>query len=142
MNKISTLLLSGLCLFSCSKTSKQENTVLLTINTISPINNSTVKQNTDTEFSWAVSGSDASEPVYYKIKIVEITQDQSPESALKTNKPIFEKDSIKAIKVVFPPPGGAGMQGLILDKKYVWQITGKQTLFTGSSDLSVFTVVR
>lgn len=141
MNKIPFLLLLSLFLFSCAKTGKQENTVSLTINTVSPAKNGTVKKNTDVEFSWAVSGSDISIPVYSKITIVEIISDQSPEVAFKTNKPIFEKDSIQAIKLVLPPPSGAGTQGFILDKKYVWQITGKQKLLSGSSALSVFTVV-
>lgn len=139
--KIIPSLLLSLILFSCSKTGKQENTTSLTINPISPTNNGTFKKSTDSVFLWSATGSDVSVPVYYKIKIVEISANQSSDEALRTNKPFFERDSIERIRVTIPRPSGAGGPGLILDKKYVWQITGKQKLLTGSSSLSVFTVV-
>ena len=140
MKKIAFLLISVL-LFSCSKKGNEESTATLNITTISPVNNSSVKKSIDAEFTWNLSASDASAPVYSGIKIVEIIGNESPENAMRTNKPFFERDSL-VNKLIIKPPTGAGTPGLVLDKKYVWQITAKQKTLSANSALSVFTVVQ
>jgi hypothetical protein len=137
MKKISFLLI-GILLFSCSKTPNQQSTTLK-ITPISPVNNGSIKKSIDAEFTWSLSASEPSSPVYSGIKIVEILGNESPEYAFATNKPFFEKDSLIAVTIVIKP--SVGTPGFGLDKKYVWQLTAKQKSLFANSSLSVFTVV-
>jgi hypothetical protein len=92
-----------------------------------PANGGTVEPNERMTFNWkppitATSGQT------YKIKIVEIIGDQSPEQALRSNKPFFEKDSASFVRTNKPffekdstiyltvnTPFAAG-------KKYAWSV--------------------
>jgi hypothetical protein len=67
-------------------------------------------------FKWAPVN--AQGPVRYKLKIVEIKGDQSPGQAMRTNKPIFEKDSINGLSVHYPSPSPAFKSG----QKYAWNV--------------------
>jgi hypothetical protein len=69
---------------------------------VSPANGSTFNSGEAPEFKWEKSGDIVIGPGAYKIRIVEIKGDQSPESALRTNKPFFEKDSISALRTNKP----------------------------------------
>lgn len=138
MKKISVLLI-GILLISCSKTVNQ-GSATLKITSISPVNSGSIKMNSDAEFTWSLSASDPSASVYSGIKIVEIIGNESPENAIRGNKPFFEKDSLIAVTVVIKP--SVGTPGFGLDKKYVWQVTAKQKTLSANSSLSVFTVVR
>lgn len=126
-------------LMSCSK-SDNGPTNTLTVRLESPANNGTLKVGQAAQFSWASSATDGAVPVYHAIKITEILLDQSPEVALRTNKPFFEKDSIGERFISITPV--AGTPGLMLDKKYAWQVNGKQKTLSSSSSISTFTVVR
>jgi hypothetical protein len=137
MKKMSFLLLCILFL-SCSKTDNQE-IATLRITPTSPVNNGSLKKSIDAEFTWSLSASDPSGPVYSGIKIVEIIGNESPETAMAGNKPHFEKDSLIAVTFVIKP--SVGTAGFVLDKKYVWQVTAKQKALSAKSSLSVFTVV-
>ncbi|MDB5012439.1 MAG: hypothetical protein JWQ25_641 [Daejeonella sp.] len=69
------------------------------------------------KFSWLPPMPTPPESILYKIKIVEIKGDQSPEEALRSNKPHFEKDSLRVLSFQYPssaPPFGA--------QKYAWNI--------------------
>jgi hypothetical protein len=70
------------------------------------------------KFSWLFSGPNQTGNSY-KIKIVEIKGDESPDNALRTNKPFFEKDSIEALQFQYPSSAPALKEG----KKYAWEIT-------------------
>jgi len=138
MKKISFLVVCIL-FFSCSKTGNQE-IATLRITPGSPVNNGSLKKSIDAEFTWSLSASDPSAPVYSGIKIVEILGNESPETAMAGNKPFFEKDSLIAVTIVIKPL--VGTPGFVLDKKYVWQVTAKQKTLSAKSSLSVFTVVQ
>ncbi len=126
-------------LFSCSKSGTQV-TQTLKISLTSPADNGTLKAGGNAQFIWSLSASDATTPVYYGMKIVEIVGNQSPDDAIRGNKPHFEKDSLIAFSMTISP--SAGVPGFVLDKKYVWQVIGKQKTLSASSSLSSFTVVR
>ncbi len=67
------------------------------IKLVSPENGETVRSQHPT-FSWTLTPGDVNGDGYYKIKIVEIKGDESPEQAFKGNKPFFEKDSLHYFK--------------------------------------------
>lgn len=130
------ILLSAL--WACTK---EKNGSTLKVTLISPANNSTVKAGTAVQFTWSASSSDITVPVTNKIKIVEIKGDESPDNAFKTNKPIFEKDSMNELSVNFP--SSAGSPGFIAGKKYSWGVTARQKGLVstgGTSSTSMFTV--
>jgi hypothetical protein len=82
-------------------------------------------------FSWSLSGraEDRGPGGGYKIKIVEIKGDESPENALRSNKPFFEKDSISTLRFQYPASAGLLKPG----GKYAWQVTSgnlKSNVFT------------
>jgi hypothetical protein len=70
-------------------------------------------------FKWLPPPSN--DAVTYKIKIVEILGDQSPEQALHTNKPFFEKDSLSRLTTSYPP----NAPHLMMGKKYAWAVESK-----------------
>jgi hypothetical protein len=104
-----------------------------TLKLLSPANKSTLQDLRGTQFSWSLEGSIGGNPRGYKLKIVEILGDQSPEQALRTNKPFFEKDSISALhtnKPIFekdsmPPPYfkyPSSAPAFKTSSKYAWNI--------------------
>ena len=82
---------------------------------VSPANGSIIDAGNLPVFKWETDGKPTSA---YKIKIVELTGDQSPEVALRTNKPHFEKDSLDDLSFKYPPNGPQLIDG----KKYGWAI--------------------
>jgi hypothetical protein len=71
-------------------------------------------------FSWAVLGGKSEGP--YKIKIVEIKGDESPDNAILKNKAFFEKEDIRMTTFQYPSSAPKFKEG----KTYAWQIsTGK-----------------
>jgi hypothetical protein len=72
-------------------------------------------------FSWTHSrpGGNGATGENYKIKIVEIKGDQSPEEGLRTNKPFFEKDSLNELSLQYPASAPVLKQG----SRYAWQVT-------------------
>jgi hypothetical protein len=82
----------------------------------SPANNSAFTGNEQVRFSWSVTN--ARPGLLYKIKIVEIKGDESPDNALRTNKPFFEKDSLNDIVFQYPSSAPAMQQG----KRYAWNV--------------------
>lgn len=71
------------------------------INLLTPENKSEINPDEPLMFSWAVMGNLKGG---YKIKIVEIKGDQSPEAAL-INKAIFEKEDISSTSFTYPSTG-------------------------------------
>lgn len=89
------------------------------IKLVLPSNQSTIPFGQKTEFTWTpfVGGN-----VTYNIKIVEILGDQSPENALRVNKPFFEKDSIKEAQFNYPMAAPKFIEG----RRYAWTIQVSQ----------------
>jgi hypothetical protein len=85
---------------------------------ISPANGSTISAKDKPKFTWKHEKQNTESSNTYKIKIVEIIGDQSPEEALRTNKPHFEKDSLKVISFQYP----SSAPGFIAGKKYGWNV--------------------
>lgn len=82
-----------------------------------PANGAIIQAGEAPKFTWlppspVISGQS------YKIKIVEIKGDESPEQAFRTNKPIFEKDSIQPLSFTYPPKGPV----LKVGQKYAWGV--------------------
>jgi hypothetical protein len=128
---------------ACTKKTDETASPTLKVTLIAPSNGSTVLTTKSTQFSWSSSASNATVPVLHKITIVEITGDQSPEIALRTNKPIFEKDSMKELSFQFPLT--AMSPGFKIDTKYAWQVLASQKALanlTASSTNSSFTTTR
>ena len=88
---------------------------------ISPANGSTISAKDKPKFTWKHEKQNTESSNTYKIKIVEIIGDQSPEEALRTNKPHFEKDSLEVIS--FQHPSSA--PSFIAGKKYGWNVQAK-----------------
>ena len=88
---------------------------------ISPANGSTISAKDKPKFTWTHEKQDTESSSTYKIKIVEIIGDQSPEVALRTNKPHFEKDSLKVISFQYP----SSAPSFIAGKKYGWNVQAK-----------------
>jgi len=144
-----------LAISACKKTREENSkTPTLKVGIISPADGATVQTGKAVQFSWSLSTNFA-DPITNKIKIVEITADQSPEQAFRTNKPIFEKDSMAYIhtnKPIFEKdstiylnvalPYSAGSPGLVIGKKYAWGVTATQKLTSNESKVSMFTAIR
>jgi len=114
----------------------------LLIDLISPIKE--LKQgDTRPTFIWKVNN--PSPGLSYSLKVVELQEKQSPEDAIKTNKPILEESEIK--ETAFPYP--STIKPVIPGKKYAWFVTvsdgrGKQVgvsaiaqFSTGSCDVNL-----
>lgn len=117
------------------------NTLKVTLG--SPADGSTISNTVPTEFSWTALASNTVVPVTYKISVVQVTGDQTPDNALRTNKPFFEKDSIQSLHVTYSPT--VASPGFVAGGKYVWQVTAKQAGVTtegGTSALAVFTISK
>ena len=94
---------------------------------VAPANGGTVNPNRRMLFTWSppmpVTGAQT-----HKIKIVEIVGDQSPEQAIRTNKPIFEKDTLAYIRgnkpffekdsMIYVTAGAPFTAG----KRYAWNV--------------------
>ncbi len=87
------------------------------IKLVSPENGETVRSQHPT-FSWTLTPGDVNGDGYYKIKIVEIKGDESPEQAFKGNKPFFEKDSCKPLSFQYP----SSAPKLVAGKRYAWNV--------------------
>lgn len=121
---------SELFAFSFNKDKIESPIVLKT-----PANNSTIQIGSQVQFRWIAPQGD-NELIYYKIKIVEIKGDESPESAIRGNKPFFERDSLQAFKGNKPHFEKDSLQEISYDytadapklqegKTYVWRIQAK-----------------
>ncbi|MES2418773.1 MAG: hypothetical protein V4541_11340, partial [Bacteroidota bacterium] len=77
------------------------NTATQQIVLVSPADGSTVAANRQMVFAW-LPPVPANKVQSYKIKIVEVLNGQSPEQAMHTNKPFFEKDSLNYLKTNKP----------------------------------------
>jgi hypothetical protein len=100
---------------------------------VSPANGSVTNNNQ--LFTW-LPPAPMPGPVTYKIKIVEILGDQSPDQALMSNKPHFEKDSLKDALIQYPSSAPVFIRG----KKYGWavQYFNKERKSSGYSKTSLF----
>jgi len=89
---------------------------------LAPVNGAVIATEPDLQFTWKSTSTNSTIPITYKIKIVEIIGDQSPEIALRTNKPHFEKDSLIVVNYGYPRTATK----FIIGKSYGWHITAKQ----------------
>ena len=85
------------------------------ITLLTPDNNENINPSDAMTFSWAVLG--AKTAGHYKIKIVEITGDESPENAMLKNKAFFEKEDIRTSTFQYPTSAPKFKEG-----KYVWRV--------------------
>lgn len=142
MKQFFILLALVLGILACKKTDNKNSSSTLKISLVSPVNGGTVGAGTQVQFAWLSSSTNATVAISNAIKIVEITGDQSPEVALRTNKPIFEKDSLNELHISFPV--SAGSPGFVAGKKYAWGITASQKGLIstgGTSSTSMFTAI-
>jgi len=109
---------------ACKKNNSDNNTAMLKVALTSPADGSTISNSVATNFSWSASSSNSSVPITYKISIVPVTGDQTPENAFRTNKPFFEKDTIQLLHIQYPLT--AGSPTFTVGSKYAWQVTAKQ----------------
>ncbi|HCA43817.1 MAG TPA: hypothetical protein DEP28_11265 [Bacteroidetes bacterium] len=86
----------------------------LEITLLNPENNSLIEPEELIVFSWM----DPSSKGQYKIKIVEIKGDESPESAMLKNKAFFEKENLSTTNFTYPISSPKFESG----KKYAWKI--------------------
>ncbi|MBU1372471.1 MAG: LamG domain-containing protein, partial [Bacteroidetes bacterium] len=90
---------------------------------ISPANGSTISAKDKPKFTWAFKGIEnnysSGSNQLYKIKIVEIKGNESPDNALRSNKPHFEKDSLKEQSFQYP----SSAPSFIAGKKYGWNVS-------------------
>ncbi|HEX2786595.1 MAG TPA: T9SS type A sorting domain-containing protein [Ignavibacteria bacterium] len=84
------------------------------ISLLTPGNNEQVAPDSPLIFSWMAIGDAGS----YKIKIVEITGDESAENAMLKNKAFFEKEDIRMTTFQYPSSAPKFKNGV----KYVWMI--------------------
>ncbi|MGV8946331.1 MAG: LamG domain-containing protein [Lutibacter sp.] len=84
-----------------------------------PANGETIATGKQPLFTWLPPTPVPPGVVTYKIKIVEIVGDESPENTLRTNKPFFEKDSIELLNFQYPSSARAFEAG----KKYAWGVS-------------------
>ncbi|MCW3073617.1 MAG: hypothetical protein JWP69_686 [Flaviaesturariibacter sp.] len=89
---------------------------------ISPANSAELSATDKPKFSWLHQGAPKGAPTFYKIKIVEIKGDQSPESAMRGNKPHFEKDSLVNYVFQYPETALHFEEG----KRYAWRMEAKR----------------
>ncbi|RYU91712.1 hypothetical protein EWM62_07175 [Mucilaginibacter terrigena] len=113
---------------------QMKESAVLSLGVVSPANGATISAEMQPRFTWTPVIPRPTEPVAYKIKIVEIVGDQSPEQAIHTNKPIFEKDSLASSAFQYPLNGPV----LIPGKKYGWAIEANKKL----GAISVFTTQK
>ncbi|MFA5010433.1 MAG: hypothetical protein WC644_00630 [Ignavibacteria bacterium] len=99
------------------------------ISLLTPENKSEINTDEPLMFSWVSMGNLKGS---YKIKIVEISSDESPEAAMIHSKPFFEKEYLKT-NFVYPSTG----QKLQPGKRYAWQISNGKVI----SGTSTFMIV-
>jgi len=129
MKKTLILLFAALIIvLACKKTNNESKPATLKVTLVSPNDGSTVTRTEVTQFSWTASSSNSTAPMGYKIQIVEIKGDQSPDNALHTNKPIFEKDSGNWVGAnpSINYPFSARHPAFTAKAKYAWQVTARQ----------------
>ncbi len=113
------------------------------ITLVFPANGSTISAKDKPKFTWTHEKQTAESSSSYKIKIIEIIGDQSPEVALRTNKPHFEKDSLKEQSFQYP----SSAKLFIAGKKYGWYVQAKESdgksvgSNDGMSEVRVFSVI-
>ncbi|WP_411272917.1 hypothetical protein [Daejeonella sp.] len=130
-------LILSLCMltvvYSCQKTNRESEQLTTKVSLMSPEKNASVAGTAELRFSWAVAPTPNSESLY-KIRIVEITGDQSPEQALRCCKPHFEKDSLIAFSFIYPK--SAMIPQLKLGSKYGWEVILRKSKFNAADVLS------
>lgn len=95
-----------------------ENVENITPQLISPIDASTQNLNFPILFTWMLPSVKPGDDFYYKIKVVEIINKQSPSEAVKQNNAWFEKSDIKTKMFQYP----LSAKKLEKNKKYAWAV--------------------
>lgn len=108
-----------------------------------PANSETIATGKQPLFTWLAPTPTPTSGITYKIKIVEIKGDQSPENALRTNKPFFEKDSLEILNFQYPSSARAFETG----RTYAWGVQAfnreRKTVGSnnGNSEVNVFKII-
>jgi hypothetical protein len=89
---------------------------------LEPANKTVLRENETSIFKWTHTRQYPGPPSVYKIKIVEIFQDQSPQQAFQNNKTHFEKDSLRELSFSNPAVVSSFLKG----KRYAWGITANR----------------
>lgn len=95
---------------------------------ISPANKSMLATKQPVVFTWMLPSIRAAKEIIYKIKVVEVLPNQSPEEAIKRNPAWFEKDEIRGTTLNYP----VSAQKLKPGTTYAWQVScgeGKSDVF-------------
>jgi hypothetical protein len=92
--------------------------IISALNLISPADGDIIESGQLPLFSWLTAMPTPVGSFTYKIKIVEIKGNQSPEEALKKNQVWFEKFDLKTATFIYP----IAAKKLEKNKKYCWQI--------------------
>lgn len=85
---------------------------------ISPADGQTVDYGIQPVFTWLPPMPNSPGQINYKIKIVEIIGDQSPEEAMRRNPALFEQSGIRTTMLQYP----VAANKLAANKKYGWDI--------------------
>ena len=85
---------------------------------ISPADGETIQEETLLLFSWLAPVPVSRDKITYKIKIVEIIGNQSPEAALQSNRAWFEKSDIRSTMFQYP----LSAKKIDAGKKYAWVV--------------------
>lgn len=111
-------LLYFLCVIILTITACKKSKETAKINLSSPVNGSSITTSGDVKFTWSSTIPNPTAGPTYKIRITEIIANESPEDAMRTNKPFFEKDSIERLFFSYPPSSPT----LRIDRKYAWKV--------------------
>ena len=87
-------------------------------NLLSPADSAIVAYNTLPKFNWLFNNNSPLSAQNYKLTIVEILDGQTPDDALRTNKPIFEKDTLSTTHLDYPGNAASFKAG----DRYAWMI--------------------
>jgi hypothetical protein len=85
---------------------------------LNPVNGDSINSETLPIFTWLAPVPLPSNPIKYKIKIVEILGNQSVQAAIQSNNAWFEKNDITITMFTYPVSAGK----IIKNKKYAWTI--------------------
>ncbi|MEK6552512.1 MAG: hypothetical protein AABZ54_03585, partial [Bacteroidota bacterium] len=95
-----------------------ENAENISLQLISPANGSKLNSNQPILFTWMLPSVKPGDDFNYKIKVVEIINNQSPSEAVKQNPAWFEKNDIKTKMLQYP----VSAKKIEKNKKYAWAV--------------------
>lgn len=127
------ILICCLFLFAVTKVTAQDNISLVT-----PYDTDTI-ETTYPLFTWFYMGADMGNiRTYYRIIIVELNKDQSPEAGIVVNQPLVKMDHLNGTQLIYPYDA----KELEYGHRYGWQIQKvKNNIIVDKSEAWEFTLV-